>query len=265
MNDIYNSIQDQTLKSVIKSVDIPYSYVPRYATEKIFIPTYEHAFKNGPYSTKFPIFTDDNKTYYTEYISLKDEVMKNSDGGFYVTLKLDTDLSVGSVFKSGDIIAYNRASYSNKNGETDNLAYNLGVLAKVAILNTDEGFEDSAAITEEFSKKLATDVIIPEDITLDKNANIVVYKKIGDHVMEGESIMAYTTGYEDDEVSNALMKNFNFNQDQISELGRKPVVSDHTGILTGIEIIRTVDLDELSPSLKAFVLEHERPIKRKLC
>ena len=60
MNDIYNSIQDQTLKSIIKSVDIPYSYVSRYATEKIFIPTGEHAFNGGPYSTKFPIFTDDN-------------------------------------------------------------------------------------------------------------------------------------------------------------------------------------------------------------
>ena len=60
MNDIYNSIQDQTLKSVIKSVDIPYSYVSSYATEKIFIPTGEHVFNGGPYSTKFPIFTDDN-------------------------------------------------------------------------------------------------------------------------------------------------------------------------------------------------------------
>ena len=60
MNDIYNSIQDQTLKSVIKSVDIPYSYVSSYKKKKIFIPTYEHAFRNGHYSTKFPIFTDDN-------------------------------------------------------------------------------------------------------------------------------------------------------------------------------------------------------------
>ena len=197
-----------------------------------------------------------------EFINLEEQVKKNSDGGYYVPLKLSTDLKEGSRVKAGQVLAYDKSSFAKSAGENNNITATVGTIGKVAIINTDEGFEDSAAITEEFSKKLATDVIIPEDITLDKNANIVVYKKIGDHVMEGESIMAYTTGYEDDEVSNALMKNFNFNQDQISELGRKPVVSDHTGILTGIEIIRTVDLDELSPSLKAFVLEHERPIKR---
>lgn len=197
-----------------------------------------------------------------EYINLEEQIKKNSAGGYYVPLKLSTDLKEGSRVKAGQVLAYDKSSFAKNSGENNNITATVGTIGKVAIINTDEGFEDSAAITEEFSKKLATDVIIPEDITLDKNANIIVYKKIGDHVMEGESIMAYTTGYEDDEVSNALMKNFNFNQDQISELGRKPVVSDHTGILTGIEIIRTVDLDELSPSLKAFVLEHERPIKR---
>ena len=39
-------------------------------------------------------------------VSLKETVKKNSDGGFYVTVKLDTDLKLGQKFKEGQIIAY---------------------------------------------------------------------------------------------------------------------------------------------------------------
>ena len=66
--------------------------------------------------------------------------MKNSDGGFFINMKLITDLTVEKRFKKGDVIAYDPTSFSKSIGEDDNLAYNLGVLAKVAILNTDEGF-----------------------------------------------------------------------------------------------------------------------------
>ena len=197
-----------------------------------------------------------------EFIDLSEQIKKNSDGGYYIPLQLKTDLHVGSKVKAGAVLAYDKDSFVKDAGESKNLTATSGTLAKIAVLNTDEGFEDSAMITSEFGEKLGTVLIMPEEIVLDKNANIVLYKHIGDHVMEGETIMAYTSGYEDDEVANALMKNFNFSQDQISELGRTPVTTEHTGILTDIEVYRTVDLDELSPSLRSFVQEYEKNIKK---
>ena len=107
-----------------------------------------------------PIHTNEGESYTNEYIDLRENVKKNSDGGFYITLKLDTDLKVNSIFKKDDILAYDKSSFSNKIGESDNPSYNIGVLAKVAIMNTDEGFEDAGIISSSMAKKLATRVDI---------------------------------------------------------------------------------------------------------
>lgn len=197
-----------------------------------------------------------------DFIDLSETIEKNSDGGYYVPLKLDTDMKVGQRVKADQVIAYDKMSFSNSLGESDNLAVNIGTLAKVAIMNTDEGYEDSAALTEEFARRLGTDVIVNIEKTIDKNANVFLMKKIGEQIMEGDTILSYQNAY-DDEVANSILRNLALTQEEISELGRNPVISTHSGILTDIKIYRTVDLDELSPSLQALVKAYEDPIKKK--
>ena len=60
-----------------------------------------------------------------EYIDLSESVQKNSSSGFYVTLKLDTELKEGKRFKAGDIVAYDKQSFSDEMGADDNIAYNM--------------------------------------------------------------------------------------------------------------------------------------------
>lgn len=196
-----------------------------------------------------------------DYIDLSENIKKNSDGGYSVPMKLDTDMKAGQKIKAGDIAAYDKLSFSNSIGENDNIAANIGTLAKVAILNTDEGFEDSAAITERFAGKLGTDVIVKHDKTIDKSSNVFLMKKIGDTVMEGDTLLSYQASFDDD-VVNSLLKNLSMSEDEISELGRNPVKSHYTGILQDIKVYRTVELDELSPSLQALVKMYEAPINK---
>ena len=197
----------------------------------------------------------------TEYINLKEEIKKNSDGGYFVPVKLSTDLKLGDKFKAGSILAYDKLSFSKSLGESGNLAGAIGTLAKVAIINTDEGFEDSAAVTETFASKMATEVIMPIEKVVDKGSNIIVYKTLGDRVMEGDTLFAYQADF-DDEVYTTLLKNLSMNGEGISELGRNPVKTKYTGIVTGIEVYRTVELEELSESLRNFVEGYERNIRR---
>ena len=195
-----------------------------------------------------------------EYVDLSEQIKKNSDGGYSVPLRLSTDLHLGSKFKEGEVLAYDKLSFSNGSGESGNLALTAGTLAKVAILNTDEGFEDSAAITEEFGEKLGTEVVMSKEIVIDKGANVYMYKNIGDHVNEGETILSFQSDF-DDEVSNTLMKNLAIDKERISELGRTPLRSKYTGYISDIKIYRTVELDELSPSLRKIVEAYEKRIK----
>lgn len=199
---------------------------------------------------------DDNTK---DYINLEETIEKNSDGGYYVPLKLDAmdKLKVGSKIKKNQILAYDKHSYSNSLGESDNLAYNIGKLAKVAVVNTDEGFEDSGIISESMAKKLATRINLKFDVTLDKDTNIISIAKVGDHIECRDSLLVYQTPFEDED-TNALLKSLA--QDDVSELGKRKVVSEVTGTLKAIKIFRTVELDELSDSLRKIVSDYEKPL-----
>ena len=195
-----------------------------------------------------------------EFINLTETIEKNSDGGYFVPLKLDAvkGLKVGSRVKEGQVVAYDKYSFSNSVGETDNLAYNVGKLAKVAVINSDEGFEDSGVITEKLASKLATRIDLKFDVTLDKQTQIISMKKIGDPVEAGESLMVWLSPFEDEE-ANSLMKSLT--DEEVSELGKKRLNSEVTGVVKGIKIYRTVELEDMSDSLRRVVNNYEKPLR----
>jgi len=200
-----------------------------------------------------------------DYIDLSTNVEKNSSSGFYVTLKLDTDLKEGSTFKAGEILAYDKESFSNELGESGNIAYNIGTITKVAILNTDEGFEDSAIISEDLSEAMTSDVILMcpnHPIILPKDTNIYNMVKVGQKIEEGDTLLTIQTPY-DEEDANILLRNLIDDEDEISELGRRSIKSKVTGVVQDIELLRCVDKDELSPSLKKLFNDYERNINRR--
>ena len=194
-----------------------------------------------------------------DFVDLRETVQKNSDGGFYVTLKLDSDLKVGNKIKKGQILAYDKSSFSDKIGHTDDIAYNIGTLAKIAILNTDEGFEDSAIISEWLSDAMASDIVVKKDVPLSKNTNIYNMVKKGQPIQEGEPLLIFQNSFDEDDV-NLLLKNLADDEELISELGRIPIKSKITGVVEDIKIYRTVEKDELSDSLRKKVNELEKPI-----
>lgn len=197
-----------------------------------------------------------------EYINLDEEVEKNSSSGFYISLKLDTDLKVGSRVKEGQIVAYDKQSFSSDTGATDNLAYNIGCLTKLAILATDEGYEDSAIVSEALSERLASDVVYEKEYIIPKDANIFDMVEKGQEVAEGQSLVVLQNAYDDEDIT-AILKHLSDDEEGVTELGKIPIKSKVAGIVQKIVIERTVDIDELSPTLKAAVNKFERGVNAK--
>lgn len=197
-----------------------------------------------------------------DYVNLQKTTEKNSDGGFYVPMQLIAQKGIkeGKKVKANDIIAYDPTSFSDSLGESDNLAYNVGTFAKVAIIATDENFEDSAIVTESLCEKIATKVTVKEDRMLSKDTNIYNLIKVGTPVQEGDTLMVFQIPYEEEDM-NILLRNLVDDPDEISELGRIPIKSHVTGTVSDIKMYRTVELDELSDSLKKAFKEYEKPIK----
>lgn len=195
-----------------------------------------------------------------DFVDISTNIKKNSDGGFYIILKLDTDLKQGSKIKKNDILAYDKSSYSKKLGNNDTIAFNTGTLAKVAILTTDEGFEDSTIISEYLSDAMSSEIVLMKTLTLPKETNILSIVKKGQDIQEGEPLIVFQNAFEDEDV-NALLKTITDEEELVSDLGRIPVKSKITGVVQDIHIYRTVETDQLSDSLKSLVNKYEKPIK----
>lgn len=214
-------------------------------------------YKKGVYDAQEAITGATETTH--RMISLKETVKKNSDGGFFVTVKLDTDLKKGSKFSKGDVIAYDKYSFG-KAGEDDELAYNLGVLTKVAIMNNDEGFEDSTTISEYLSEALASSVVTMRDTPpLNKSTNIYNIVKVGQPIQEGEPLIIYQNAF-DEEDANALLRSIT-DEDMVSDLGRIHIKSKYTGVVQDIKIYRTCEISEMSDTMAKIVKDYEKEIK----
>ena len=199
----------------------------------------------------------------TEYVDLRENVEKNSSSGFFVTLKLDTDLKVGSKVKEGQIVAYDKSSFNNEVGAENNLAYNIGKLKKCAILNTDEGYEDSAIISQELADDLTHSVVLKVDKVFSKDTNIYNLVKVGQEIEEGDNLLIIQSAYDEDDTNVLLKKLSDVSEDDITDLGRQPIKSKVTGVIQDIVMYRTVELDELSESLRKAFVTYEKDIEAK--
>lgn len=196
-----------------------------------------------------------------DMILLTETIEKVSDGGYYVPLKLSAmdKLKVGQKIHKDQILAYDKLSFSNSVGETDNIAYNPGKLAKVAIVNTDEGFEDSGIISNKLANKLATRINYKYEAIVDKDSTIFSIAKVGDHIEAAQDLLIWSDSLDDEDSIDVL--NGLADANTYSDLGKRKLKSEVTGVLKSIKIMRTVELEDLSESVRKVVEDYETPIK----
>ena len=194
-----------------------------------------------------------------DIVDLKEHSRKNSDGGFYITIKLSTDMKEKDKFAANEIVAYDKSTFSNKVGEADGLAYNVGVLARAAIMATDEGFEDSTSISRWMSEAMGSTIDTEIPVSLDKNVNVYNVVKVGDAIEEGDPLIIFQNAF-DDKDANMLLRNIT-DADFVSDLGRIRIKAKYTGYVQEIKIYRTCEIDEMSDSLKKLVTNYEKGIK----
>jgi RNA polymerase rpb2, domain 6 len=205
-----------------------------------------------------------NKT--KEFVDLSDKTMKNSDGGFYVTVKLKPQVKKGQTLKKNDILAYDPTSYSKPiagDKNTQNISYNAGTLAKIAIMCTDEAYEDSSIINTRIVDAMTSFYVVEKLCSLDAQSNVFSVAEVGKEIQEGAPLIIFQNAFEDED-ANKLLKNINDEElDLITDFGRIQVRSKLTGVLQDIKIKRTCELSDLSPSLRKIVTQYENGIKAK--
>jgi hypothetical protein len=209
--------------------------------------------------TKIMIVKYNNGEY--QAVNLSGTIVKNGGGGFFLSNQLITTLKVGDKFKKDDVLAYHKDFFTND--KFNNCRMNMGTLAKVAIMSTYNTYQDATMITEKLSDEAATEMCFLRQVTIGKNSNVEYIVKKGDEVKVGDSLIQFDTSYEDDSLNSLLANLSEDDQANILEDSKNDIHSKYSGVIEDIKIYSTVDLDELSPSLKKIVSSYYNQINKK--
>ena len=194
-------------------------------------------------------------------IDLNPRIVKNGGGGFYLSNILITNLQVGDKFKKNDCLAWHKDFF--KHSRYNNTRLTSGTLAKVAIMSTYNTYNDSTVITEKLSKEMSTEMAFNKQVVVGKNSTVDFICNIGDHIEVGSSLIQFDTSFEDDELNKLLSTLSNELQEGIAENSRTNIKSKISGVVEDIKIYSTVELDELSPSLREIVSKYYKKINNK--
>lgn len=184
--------------------------------------------------------------------STKPEIVKNSNGGFYMNNQLTPTVKLGDKFRKDEVLAYHPQyfHYSKTNG----LRYSIGPLVKIAFASTYNTYEDAGFCTRKVGDQLKTAIVYREVAPLTKTANIISMKKIGDKVAVGDPLLEYQVVFDDAEIVK-FINNLSSEEAKakVEEETRTALKSKNAGKIVDIQIYTLRDPSDMTPSLAKVV------------
>ena len=197
----------------------------------------------------------------SDAISINNRMAKNGAGGFYLSKKMIPNYKNGDTFKKNDILAQDRDFFSNSDHFGNQ--FNIGPLEKVALLSSASTFEDSTYVTKKVSRDMASEIVMQKQVVLGPNTNVDYIVKIGDEIQSGEELIRFEQSFDEDSL-NVLLTNVGEDmKEDIMMNSKEKVKSKYTGVIEDIKIYSSVDLADLSPSLRKIVNKHYTKIKER--
>ena len=188
-------------------------------------------------------------------------IAKNGAGGFNLSKSMNVNFNKGDKFKKNDILAYENKFFSENSAFGNR--FNVGSFQKVAFLSSSLTYEDSSYVSKKLSREMATEVVMQKQAVLGPNTNIDYMVKVGDKVESGDELIRFERSHSEDAL-NALLLNVGEDmKEEIAMSGKDKIKSKFTGVVEDIKIFCTVDLDQLSPSLRSIVEEYHAKVNRK--
>lgn len=213
------------------------------------------------YDEKSKIMIAKYKSGKCRAINLGKTIVKNGNGGFFLSNELVTTLKVGDKFKKDDVLAYHKDFFTND--RFNNCRMNMGTLSKVAIMSTYNTYQDATMITEKLSDDAATEMCFLKQVTIGKNSNVEYIVEKGQNVSVGDSLIQFDTSYEDDSLNSLLAALSQDEKEQVLEGSRNDIKSKYSGVIEDIKIYSTVEIDQLSPTLRKIVKSYYNNINEK--
>lgn len=169
-----------------------------------------------------------------------------------------SDLEKGDLVNVGDSIAYNENYFSPDPLNNKQVLWKGGVLAKTAILESSDTFEDSSAISTKLAKELGSDITKVRHVFVNFDQSVKNLVKVGDK-LDPDSILCT--------IEDAVTSENNlFTDDNIETLkllsGNAPKAK-YGGVVEKVEILYYGDKEDMSSTLSELVTESDKELAKE--
>ena len=188
-------------------------------------------------------------------------IAKNGAGGFNISKHMNSNVKKGDKFKKNDILAYDDKFFSENSAFGNR--FNIGSLQKVALLSSSLTYEDSSYVSKKLSREMATEVVMQKQAVLGPNTNVDFMAKIGDKVQNGDELIRFEKSFDEESINQLLFNVGDEFKEEIIMSGKDKIKSKYSGVIEDIKVFCTVELEELSPSLRQIVNQYYSKIKAR--
>jgi len=186
----------------------------------------------------------------TECVNFGEEYTTNASNGFFVNQEIEVNnFKQGDKLKKGDIVLYNKRFFT-PDKFSKQVAWNIGVLANIALLDTDNTIEDSSMVCQSLCDELEFYPVAVKDITLTKDTNVHKFVKIGEFVRGTDPLIIFDQSATPEGMLNGADAELIA---MLGDLNKATPKAEHTGEVVQIDVIYKCDVSELSSSLRELV------------
>lgn len=187
----------------------------------------------------------------------KDWTTKEESGGCFVH-KLVTNLKVKDKIIVGDTILYDAAFFEPDIFNRKRVIYKAGTSLTTVLMEDQQTYEDSAAISHKITGKLSTNPVKVKSIIVDVTDNVFDMVNVGDKVKYSTVLFSMLDGVTGDiEDMDAETKKL------IKSIKTKSPKSKYDGEIIDIKIMYNSELKDMSRSLKKIITESDERLVKK--
>ncbi len=156
----------------------------------------------------------------------------------------------GDSFKKQDVLRYNPQFFKPDPDIPRQVSLVHGLTGKVVLLENTLTFEDSNAVTEEFSKKLEICPIVPRILILPRDAKVHEFRKVGEEVEILTPLVIFErndytdiSGVTTDDKAIAYLE----------KLNKTAPKAKSKGVISNVRVLYSCDKSDMSPEMRTMV------------
>lgn len=166
---------------------------------------------------------------------------------------LVTDLKVGQKFKKDDYLTYNTSYFQKDPILPGGMVYKGSLMARVALVELPETYEDSSTISQTLSERLRAKTTKVKEYTVSFKQNVTSVVKVGQKLRPEDILMEI-----EDEIT-ASDNSFSSGSLQIlSDRSKNAPRAGYVSVVSDIEVIYHGQLDDMSASLKELTIKSNK-------